>query len=434
MNFKIKNARLLIPSGESFVVKEKDFYVIDSKIKYDIDESKKKIDKTIDVKGAVVMPGLVNAHHHIYSTLSKGLAVEGPLKDFNGTLEKLWWKLDRVLEKEDVISSTKITVEDCIKQGVSTVFDHHISVPFIKGSLDEMRKVFEDYGLNSVLAFEISDRNGYEIFKESLDENYDYYLKNKNNPLSKGTIGIHASFTVSDKSLKEIKDTVKDAPIHMHVAEAKEDVNATIEMSGLSVVERLEKFKLLNDLSLIVHGNILSDKEISILENKNLFVIHNPDSNMNNALKIRNISKTLDHDITLTIGTDGMTSNMLKSFKNAFLLNRYINQDPDTGWGEALKFLVNSYKIKDAYGFDMGLNENDKADFIVFDYIPYTTFDNNTFLGHFLFGLTESRVKYFIKEDKLLLDDFKLTKKEDNNFYTKTLKESKELFKRFENQ
>jgi len=195
----------------------------------------------------------------------------------------------------------------------------------------------------------------------------------------------------------------------------------------------LEKYNLLNKNSLIVHGNILTEKELDILASKDLFVIHNPDSNMNNTLQIKNISETLAKNITLTIGTDGMTSNMLKSYKNAFLLNRYINQNPDTGWGEANQVLVNAFKMKTQYGFDLGLNEGEEADLIVFDYIPATAFNDNTFLGHFLFGLTESRVKHFFKGDKTLLDNYELVKSTDKDFFKKTRKASDELFERFKN-
>jgi len=427
LKYSLKNGYIVIPTDSGFKVEKKDIYLNNGKISY----KKIDVDKELDLNGSIVMPGLVNAHHHIYSTLSKGVPVEGPLNDFVGTLEKLWWKLDRVLEKDDVVASTKITLQDCIKHGVSTVFDHHISVPFIKGSLDTMAKEFEKYNLNGVLAFEISDRNGEKIFEESLNENISFYLKNKDNPKMKGTIGLHASFTVSDESLVKIKDGIGDAPIHIHVAEAKSDVDKTIEISGLRVIERLEKFNLLNDNSLIVHGNILSDKELSILKEKNIFMIHNPDSNMNNTLVIKNISETLEKGLTLTIGTDGMTSNMLKSFKNAFLLNRYINQNPDTGWGEANDVLVNSFKMKKAYGFDLGVTEGDNIDLIVFDYKPATPFNDNTFLGHFLFGLTEARVQYFFKDDKVLLDNYKLTINEESDFFEKTSKKSEQLFDRF---
>jgi len=429
LKIKLKNGFIVTPTDNSFNVERKDIYLNDGKVSF----NKMSVDKEIDLNGSVVMPGLVNAHHHIYSTLSKGVPVEGPLEDFIGTLEKLWWKLDRVLEKNDVVASTIITLQDCIKQGVSTVFDHHISVPFIQGSLSSMGEVFNKYNLNGVLAFEISDRNGEKIFQDSLDENIEFYLKNKNNPKLKGTIGMHASFTISDDSLKKIKSKIGDAPIHIHVAEAKSDVDETIKISGLRVIERLEKFNLLNDNSLIVHGNILNEKELSILKEKNIFMIHNPDSNMNNTLEIKNISETLQKGLTLTIGTDGMTSNMLKSFKNAFLLNRYINQNPDTGWGEANDVLVNSFKIKKAYGFDLGINEGESVDLIVFDYKPATPFNNDTFLGHFLFGLTESRVRYFFKDNKTLLDDYQLTITEDDDFFEKTTENSKKLFDRFSN-
>jgi cytosine/adenosine deaminase-related metal-dependent hydrolase len=431
MNISLKNGFLVTPENNGFKVEKKDVYIYDGIVSFE--KKNVKFDRDLDLNEAVIMPGLVNAHHHIYSTLSKGIPVVGPLEDFQGTLEKLWWKLDRVLEKDDVIASTVITLEDSIKQGVSTIFDHHISVPFIKGSLNEMKKVFGQYCLNAVLAFEISNRNGKEIFNESLEENIEFYKKHLTSKYIKGTIGMHASFTIDEDSMQVIKDTIGDAPIHIHVAEAGSDVEETIKISGLPVIERLEKYNLLNKNSLIVHGNVLTENELDILSKKELFVIHNPDSNMNNTLKIKNISETLAKGITLTVGTDGMTSNMLKSYKNAFLLNRYINQNPDTGWGEANEVLLNAFKLKEAYGFSLGVEEGEEADLIIFDYIPATAFNNDTFLGHFLFGLTESRVRYFFKRENIQLDDYKLTKTTNRDFFNNTRKNSNKLFERFKN-
>lgn len=431
MKIALKNGYLVTPTAETFKVEQRDLYIMDGILHFE--KPFDTADREIDLNRKIVMPGLVNAHHHIYSALSKGIAVEGPLKDFNGTLEKLWWKLDRVLEKQDVIDSTVVTMRESIQAGVSTVFDHHISVPFTDGSLTAMGDVFKKYGVNGVLCYEISDRNGKEVFEASLKENIDFYNQHKNDPYLKGTIGIHASFTVGEESMAQIKKVIGDAPIHIHTAEDAADVVATKEICGLPVVERLEKHGLLNDNSLIVHGNVLTDNEIKILKSKNIFMVHNPESNMNNTLKIRNISDTLDKGLTLTVGTDGMTSNMLKSYKSSFLLNRFLHQDPDTGWGEMHQVFLNAFKLKTAYGFPLGVEDGKEADLVVVDYQPATPFNDGTFLGHFVFGLTESRPQYLIKKDRILLDDFKVTIEEDYDYHKKVAENTAKLFERFEN-
>ncbi len=429
MNILLRNGRVVTPIDGKFVVEEKDLYICNGKI------SKLPApvwDRVLDVKGRVIMPGLVNAHHHIYSTLSKGIPVKGPLNDFVGTLEKLWWKLDRVLEQDDIVASTIITLRECIKAGVTTVFDHHISVPFIEGSLDSMAKEFERYQINGVLCFETSDRNGKEIFNRSLKENVDFYKKHLNSKNIKGTIGLHASFTLDEESLPIIKEQIGDAPIHIHVAEDLSDVTETMKMSGgLPVIERLDKYNLLNKNSLIVHGNNLTDEELALIKKSEAFVIHNPDSNMNNTLKIKNISETLSAGIPLTVGTDGMTSNMLKSYKNSFLLNRYLHQNPDTGYGEIYEVIQNAFKLKTTYGFDLGVLEGDDADVVVFDYQPSTPFNENTFLGHFVFGITESRPQWVLKGEYVLMDQFTVTVPEPSDLYEKQIPKTEQLFKRF---
>ncbi len=428
MDILLKNGYVVIPVENGFKVEKKDIYVKGGKITNKVIKTPHKI---LDLQGRVVLPGLINAHHHFYSMLSKGIPAKGPFVNFTGTLEKLWWKLDRVLNKDDVVVSTVLNLRECIKAGVTTVFDHHISVPYIKNSLTSMGDVFEKYNINGVLCFETSDRNGKEIFEQSLDENINFYEKSKKSKLLKGTIGMHASFTLSEESMKIIKDKAKDAPIHIHTAEDGADVETTQKISKLRVIERLEKYNLLNKNSLIVHGNVLNEKELDILSKKDIFVVHNPDSNMNNALKIKNISETLAKNIKLTVGTDGMTSNMLKSYKNAFVLNKYIAQNPDIGFGEMNSVLLNAFKMKTAYGFDLGLNENDTADLIVTDYQPYTVFNSDNFLGHFIFGITEARVQYVLKGDNFLMDNFNLTIDEEADFCEKQIEKSNKLFERF---
>lgn len=428
MDILLKNGYVVTPVENGFKVEKKDIYVKGGKITNKVIKTPHKI---LDLQGRVVLPGLINAHHHFYSMLSKGIPAKGPFVNFTGTLEKLWWKLDRVLNKDDVVVSTVLNLRECIKAGVTTVFDHHISVPYIKNSLTSMGDVFEKYNINGVLCFETSDRNGKEIFEQSLDENINFYEKSKKSKLLKGTIGMHASFTLSEESMKIIKDKAKDAPIHIHTAEDGADVETTQKISKLRVIERLEKYNLLNKNSLIVHGNVLNEKELDILSKKDIFVVHNPDSNMNNALKIKNISETLAKNIKLTVGTDGMTSNMLKSYKNAFVLNKYIAQNPDIGFSEMNSVLLNAFKMKTAYGFDLGLNENDTADLIVTDYQPYTVFNSDNFLGHFIFGITEARVQYVLKGDNFLMDNFNLTIDEEADFCEKQIEKSNKLFERF---
>lgn len=431
MNYKLKNAYVVIPSNGTLEIEKKDLCIQNGKIVKELNE--KDDLREIDCEGSVVMPGLVNAHHHIYSTLSKGIACETPFNDFLGNLNQLWWRLDRSLTEEDMVLSTAITMEDCIKHGVTTVFDHHISIPFIEGSLSKMAEVFTDYGIQGSIAFEISDRNGKEVFERTLNENVRFAKESQNKSVH-GMLGLHASFTLSDESLKRASEESGNIPIHIHVAEAEYDQTECRRMYGMSILERLEKFGLLRENSLLVHCSNLSGEDIKLLKNDKLFTVQAIDSNLNNGLNVGDITKLSEEGISCCVGTDGMHSSVLKALKNSFLVTRYNHRSADIGFGEMDMMIDSMYKLKAACGFDLGINVGETADIAVFDYVPPTPIDNSNVMGHFIYGITESRCRYLIKGDEILLDDYKVKKEPYKQLKERAQEISERLFKRFSKQ
>lgn len=426
MNIELKDGLLIESQENSFKVKKKNLYIEDGVVKFN--PNSQKIDRTINLNNKIIMPALTNGHHHIYSCLSKGIPAQTPFENFQGTLKNLWWRLDRALNKEDVRLSTVLTMQDCIKNGVTTVFDHHISADYIKNSQEIMAKIFEDFYIDGSIAFEISDRNGKVIFEKSLEQNIDFAQKSKN---IKGLIGLHAAFTLSEQSLQIIAAKTKGIPIHMHIAEGDIDEEESRKKYRLSIIERLKKHNLLRENSILVHCSNLSDLEIKLLQNEDIFIVQAIDSNMNNALNVADINKFVKAKIKTTVGTDGMSSNILKSLKNSYLVTKFINKDPDIGFAEMNALLLNNYKLKLNYGFPLGIIENETADLVVFDYQPATKFDEDTFLAHFIFGITESRAQYVIKKDKILLDNYRLNIDKYGDLIKKAPVISKQLFQRF---
>ena len=129
----------------------------------------------IDAGGKVIMPGLINTHMHIYSSFARGMAVPGkPSENFSEILENLWWRLDKKLTLEDTKYSAYATYIDCIKNGVTTVFDHHASPFAIEGSLFTIADVAKDLGLRTCLCYEVSDRDGEDITNQGIKENMDF--------------------------------------------------------------------------------------------------------------------------------------------------------------------------------------------------------------------------------------------------------------------
>ncbi|MDP8220106.1 MAG: amidohydrolase family protein [Candidatus Stygibacter frigidus] len=428
MNYLIKGGYVIYPEEGGCGVKKQDLYVINGKVRYTAGND--KVDREIDCKGKIDMPGLVNAHHHIYSTLSKGIPCKVPFKDFLGNLENLWWTLDRALDKESVQLSTVLTMEDCIKQGVTTVFDHHISTSYIRGSLKSMADIFESFRIQGVLAFEMSDRNGKAIFEESLQENLEF-ARQQSGKSVQGMLGLHASFTLSDESLHQIAESSGELPIHIHVSEDILDTRETMDKYNLFIIERLKKHGLLRKNSLLVHCSNLTKSDWKKLHDEDIWIVQAVDSNQNNGLNVANIHDLTVRELRVTVGTDGMSSNIMKSFKNSYIFCKYQNGSADVGYSEMSGLLKNSYALKQAYGYDLGILEDDAADLAIFDYVPATPFDSDSFLGHFIFGITESQAQYVIKGDKILLDNYQVTLDPYADLKERSEEISKKLFERF---
>ncbi len=412
MNILIKGGYLITPCENGEVkVEKKDVYSEDGVVRF---KSTKPVDREIDATNQVILPGLVNTHHHIYSCLSKGIPCEVPFCTFERTLAQLWWLLDQALDSESTKLSTVLSMRDSLKAGVTTVFDHHISGN-VENSLSEMGEIFEAYGVNGGLAFETTTRNGQEFFEKSVAENSRFAKEVESNPILKGLTGMHALLTLPDKALDYLaKNTV--APIHCHVAEGGVDQEYSWRNYGKPLVERLDQFGLLRDNSLIIHASNLTPNELKILASKNIFIGQAIDSNMNNGLNAAKLNELVDAGLKITAGTDGMHSSCLKAQKNSAIVTKFQSRNADLGFPEMISMFFSAYDIKQRYGFPLGVIEGQKADLTVTDYEPMTSFDANSFFGHYFFGITEARVQHVIKEDKVLLDDFNVNPELDKKF------------------
>ncbi len=158
----------------------------------------------IDAKGQVIMPALVNTHEHIYSAMARGLSIKGyDPKGFLDILDGMWWTIDRHLTLEQTWHSAMATYIDCIKNGVTTVFDHHASFGSIEDSLFKIAEAAGKLGVRTCLCYEVSDRDGEEKARAAVKENGDFirYALSQKDAMLKGMMGMHAQFTLSDKTL-----------------------------------------------------------------------------------------------------------------------------------------------------------------------------------------------------------------------------------------
>lgn len=386
--------------------------------------------KVIDGKGKIVIPGLVNGHTHIYSTLFRGLALPFNPKSFKDILKQLWWKFDNELFIEAIYYSGMIYGMESLKNGVTTLIDHHASGE-IKGSLKILKNAIVDQlGMRIILAFETSDR--FDIYK-CIEENQ--MVSNYKSDFCNGLFGMHASMSLSDESLKIIKDQIKKTPIHIHIAESIEDEEDSYKKYNESIVKEFSKRGLINDGSILAHCVHINEDEAYLLKDKNIYVALNPSSNLNNNVGIFNYN--LLKDLRIIVGTDGLGSNVSKEIYNLnLLIKRSLNSPLGVKLEKIIEFINNSYEVvNERLDIKIGkLKRNYKADFLLIDYKNPTPINGENIFSHILYGIFDSLKpeKVFIN-GKEVLKDYKLNISEKNydEIYKESLNVSSKLFKKF---
>ncbi len=386
----------------------------------------------LDAGGRVTTLPNVNFHEHFYSRLAKGLNLTGPMDSFIHILENLWWKLDLKLDQEMVQASVQMGALESIRSGVTYTFDHHASPNFTKGSLSIIGDVLKDFNLRGVLCFETSDRNGDAKAKEALQENAQFYLDKTNDDL-KAMMGLHASFTVSENTLEQASQITKanKLGIHIHLCEGLTDSELSLAEFGNMPLQRLNKFGILNEKSILSHGIHLQQQDRDLISEHGSAVAYNPDSNMNNAVGLPAFDK-MPNSVPIIAGTDGMHANPIKSLKQLFLLERHNTSSFDNVFPWFQKIYFDQLDFVKKYFPDFSsLAVNDRADFVIWDYAPPTPITDQNFWGHYIYGITERPVHSVVQKGEFLMKNFCLLNINEDKITKDIFKQGSRLFKTF---
>jgi putative selenium metabolism protein SsnA len=362
---------------------------------------------SIDCSGKVILPGFICTHHHFYSTMARGMSIPGdPASNFVEILERLWWKVDKALDEEDITLSAQLPLIDCIRNGTTTVIDHHASPGMRDGSLDLIENAVRQAGIRGSLCYEVSDRN---IVGGGIKENQRFIKKvGKGDGQIAAMMGMHASFTLSDATIDECVSIAREAGVgcHIHVAEDAADREDSLVKYKMPTVKRLQKLGITGEKSIFVHCVHIDEAEMDILAATRTSVVHNPESNMNNAVGVTPLLKLLSKGVLVGLGTDGMGSDMLAQMRCAYLLHRLANHDPRVAFLEAPQLLLqnNTAIAERQFGLRLGeIAEGRPADLAIIDYQPPTPLSEANFLGHLIFGLVDATVDTTVCKGKILM-------------------------------
>lgn len=435
----IGNGRLVTRDGNNTFM-EDGCVCVDGNVIIDLGTTKQMKERYntaefVDAKKGLIMPGMINTHHHIYSAFARGISINGHNpKNFGDILSGMWWKIDRLLTLDDTRYSAYSTYLDCIRNGVTTVFDHHASFGNIEGSLFQISDVAKELGIRTSLCYEVSDRDGEEKMRQAVKENVDFMKAAKNDAydMQKGMMGLHASFTLSDKTLNYCAENMPyDAGYHVHTAEAIDDVYDSLKKYNKRIVNRLFDGDILGSKTIAVHCIHINGGEMDIIKATDTMVVHNPESNMGNAVGCTPVLEFVNKGLTLGLGTDGYTSDMFESMKVANILHKHHNCNPNVAWGEVpLMLFDNNAKIANRFfAKPVGvIQKGAYADIIVVEYDPLTPLNENNVNSHILFGVSGRCVTTTMINGKVLMKDRVILGVDTEEIMAKSRELSKELW------
>jgi len=332
----IKNGILVTMDAKQRILEDHCIAIEAGKI-VDIDttsklEKKHSGSEVIDAAGRIVMPGIICSHSHLYGMLLRGAPLNiDPPSDFTQILQRVWWPMDEAMNFEDAYASALVSCLEFAKAGVTTFADTYSGPNSISGVLDHIAKAVEEIGIRGFIAFEATERHSAGEGERGVQENVRFAEKAKPDGKARPLFSIHASFTVSDQLIRQVKQlSLKhNVPITIHASEGLGDLQHNLENYGKRTVERLNDVGLLGPGVVLAHCVNLDDHEIGLVEKTGTGVAHNPMSNMLNAVGVTPVLKMLKQNITVGLGNDGYIFDMFENMRTAFLLHRVHLRDPN---------------------------------------------------------------------------------------------------------
>ena len=404
----------------------------------------------VNANDGLIMPGFLCTHTHFYSAFARGMAIPGePPRNFLEILERLWWRLDKLLTLEDIRASAEIYMVDAIRHGTTCVIDHHASPHAVDGSLDVIADAVTQAGIRACLAYEVSDRDGSAAIAAGMRENERFIraLRTERQQqveagLLAASYGLHASFTLSPETLERCAASGANLGVgfHIHVAEDSLDETDTMMGYGMSVANRLAAYHILGSRSIAAHCVHVHSGEIRRLAETHTNSVHNPRSNMNNAVGRAPVEQMIRAGVHVGLGNDGFSMNMMQEMKAAYLLHKLALSDPRTMPADLVSkmaFSENAHIIQQVFSPFCAnfpavgtLQVGAAADIVLLDYLPPTPMSGGNFPWHLIFGMDGLHVHSTMVAGRWLMRNRQLLTLDEARIHAQARELAQALWKR----
>jgi putative selenium metabolism protein SsnA len=392
--------------------------------------------QVLDVRGRVLIPGLVNGHSHLWRTLAPGVLVAGA-SGYRELQEKFWWRFGRALSSDDIFLSALVGLLDAVRGGFTTVIDHHFSPRAIDGSLDVVWRAFEEVGLRGCLSYGLSDVDGETATVAGLAENSRFLdrCRNQRSDMMSGLFGLDASCTVSDRTLSRAVGMAREqkSGFHVHVSEDVGDVAETRKKYQQTPVDRLVAAGVIKEGSLAAQCIHMLESDYEMLGKAQATVLHSPQSNAFNAVGLGDLGRLNAAKIAMALGTDGFSPSLLEEFRAMVLQQRMRGRSPSEALELAFRtaFSGNADLATLLFGPPLGrIKPGARADLLVLDYIPPTPLSVANLADHFLAGLGRAAVKTVIVNGQVVLHDGIFTNLDEAGIRAQARQAAKKLWER----
>ena len=374
----------------------------------------------VDAKGKVVIPGLINTHQHAAMSLLRGYADDLPLKEW---LEKRIWPIENHMTAHDIYVGALLTAIESIMGGTTTVNTMYHYTP-----AENEAKAFAEAGLRGVIGHVCFSRRKKED-KTAL-EDLARSWHNKASGLIRISVDPHSPYTVDPEYMKELKEIREElywkygsekSPIicHIHVAETADEAekirNAFNIKLKAGVMEYLDSLGVLDKHVVAAHCVALTNRDITIMKQRNVKVSHNPISNLKLASGTSPVTEMIRKGVTVSLGTDSPCSNntadMFEVMKTTAILHKGVNRNPTlTPARQVLEMATIEGAKALSWENEIGSIEiGKKADLAILDFNKPHLCPLYNEISHLVYAAESADVNMVIINGKIIMENRRLT-------------------------